>query len=423
LYDLEKPVYQLFSGVDVMHSLARFRATCPALLVLLIFFLTDVSMAQEGKDRLCPKCDSTGKIENPFMTEEMKALEKEVVFCSYVIEQDKEGHGIEWFPCERCRNPELEKKARGEFEALKKERVRWLERFRETDELLKPRRKLIHLETEHFVIAWNIPKIKTADKKTYNCHEALHLYAKRMEEFYADFLKFLGLEEKEMRNHKHFLYLFESQKTLRKAAHEYTGLDCWNAAKLPGNPSILCCWMDKINLKTDDHFHRHLIHHLSHLLNVAYYRMEWLAMKAGWADEGLAHFFEIKYFGIADNTCDEEGEEEEYSSTDWEVDVRKALETGKAPSFADISLKTTTALQGDEHKFAWSYVDFLLKRNPHKFKLFMKAIKEKRTATEGLKEAYSLNFISFSTQWEEYVLENYRKKPLKVKARRRRVWQ
>ena len=148
--------------------------------------------------------------------------------------------------------------------------------------------------------------------------------------------------------------------------------------------------------------------------------MEWLAVDAGWADEGLAHYFEIKYFNTADNTCDEEGEEEEFTSSDWEVDVRKALEAGKAPSFADLSIKSTTGLFKDEHKFAWSFVDFLMDRDPKGFKKFMKAIKSKKKCRDALQEAFDLNFITIHGEWEKYVLENYRKKPLKAPARPRR---
>ena len=56
----------------------------------------------------------------------------------------------------------------------------------------------------------------------------------------------------------------------------------------------------------------------------------------------------------------------------------------------------------------------MLNRNAGKFKAFMKAIKEKKEGREALKEAYGLNFISFQNLWEEYVLKNYRKKPLKM---------
>lgn len=385
------------------------------LMALMTALLALKAPAQDkASKRRCSKCDTTGRIANPYVTEHMAEIEKKVKFCSYVFEQDKKGRGLPWIPCERCRNPDLEKAARKQFDEEVKALENWMDERKQATAFLKTRNRLYHLETEHFIIAWNITKIVTADRKTYKCHDAMHLYAERMEEFYSDFLDTLGITEEEMRNKKHFLYLFEEQKSCRAAAKELTGLDCWNAAKLPGNPSILISWKDKVNLKDDDDFHRHLIHHLSHLLNVAYYHMEWMAMEAGWADEGLGHFFEMKYFQKADNTCDEEGEEEEFFASDWEVDVRKALEAGIAISMADLSIKSTTALHGDDHKFAWSFVDFLMKKDPLKFKLFMKGIKAKKKAREALRDSYGLNFISFQNEWEAYVLGNYRKKPLKA---------
>jgi hypothetical protein len=402
-----------------MHAAISFRTfTLPFLLFLLLFPCPE-AFAQDKK--LCPKCKSTGKIPNPFLTEAIIALEENVEYCSHVFDADKTGRGLPWFPCERCRNPSLEKKAREEFDQLVADREAWIQSRRDAvDRVVEPRRELLHLQTKHFTIAWNIPRITTADKKKYKMHEALHLYAQRMEDFYADFLRTLDIKDEEMRNRRHFLYLFEDQKSCLKAAKEFTGLNCWNAAKLPGNPSILVSWKDITYLKTDEDFHRHLIHHVSHLLNIAYFRMEWMALTAGWADEGLAHYFEMKYFNKADNTCDEEGEEEELSNSDWEVEVRKLVEEEKAVSFAEISVKTTTGLHGDDHKLSWSYVDFLMKKNPRKFKLFMQAIKLKKPAMEALKESYGLNFITFQSQWKAYVLEKYRKKPLKVKGRRNR---
>ena len=151
--------------------------------------------SQEVADkRLCPKCNSTGKIPNPEMTEALLAMEGKVKICSHIHELDKKGRGLSWVPCERCRNPSLEKAAQEEFEAIVAEREEWIQARRErVDQCLNPRRELLHMQTEHFIIAWNIPKITTAEKKTYKIHEALHLYAERMEAFYADFLRILEM--------------------------------------------------------------------------------------------------------------------------------------------------------------------------------------------------------------------------------------
>jgi len=390
------------------------------IIALIMILFAPCSGYAQTKGKLCHKCNSTGRIENPFMTESMKELEKDVLFCSYPLEKDKKGYGVDFIPCERCRNPDLAKKFKVKFDAIVKERLKWLEERKNNVSFLKPRRQLLFVETKHFSMTWNVPKIVTADRKTYRIHEAMHLYANRLEKFYRDFQSFFEIDDKEMRNTKHNLYLFETQKSCWKAAKEITGLTCFYAAKQPGNPSILITWKDNSTLKTDAQFHRHLIHHVSHLLNVVYYRMEWLATTAGWADAGLAHFFEIKYFNVADNTCDEEGTEEEFGASDWEFDVRKALTAGKLESFADLSVKSTTSLNGEDHKLAWSYIDFLLKVKPrNNFKVFMKAIKSKKACRDALKEAYGLSFIGMQTEWEAYVLDKYRTKPMKQFSRQR----
>ncbi len=386
----------------------------------LIFVLPPFEAAAQKKDPTkCPKCKSTGKLENKFFTPRIKEMESKVLYCSWVVEKDKKGHGIPWLVCKRCRNPGLEERARAEQKDLMLKNEKWIAERRKTDKLLKE--DLLHVETEHFIITWSIPKIVTSAKKTYRAHEALHLYADRLETFYADFMDLFKIDPKTIRNPKHNIFLFEKQKHNLAAAKHYTGLNSWNAAYLPGNPSILVSWQDKANLPTDDHFHRHLIHHVSHLLNVSYYRMEWLSATAGWADEGLAHFFEFRYFGLADNTCDEEGELEELSHSDWEYQVRMGVEKGTLPSFAETCNKSTTALHGKEHQVAWSYVDFLLKKKePARFLAFMRAIKTRKPCRDAIKEAYSLNVITFQKEWEEYVLATYRDKPLPSKGGRPR---
>jgi len=394
------------------------------LLIVFVFSLTfhDTTRAQDADGPRCSKCKTTGKVENKYLTPALAALEAKVVHCSYIFEQDKKGHGNAWYPCERCRNPALAEAARRQFDAIVAKKTKWLERRRQKDSFLNT--KLLYVETDHFVIAWDIPKIVTKEKKTYRMHEAMHLYAERLETFYNDFMNFFGIDEREIRNKTHYVYLFERQKHSFKAAKELTGLNCWNAAKMPGNPSILVSFYDKANMHEEELFHQHLIHHLSHLLNVSYYRMEWMASTAGWADEGLAHFFEVHYFKRASNSCDEEGEEEEVSNTDWEYEVRRDLAAGNLPSFAELINKSVTSLHGMDHQTVWSIVDFLLKkRDPGKFKLFMKAIKDKKECRDALKEAYGLNVITFQREWEEYVLANYREKPLKqtgVRPRRLR---
>lgn len=396
-------------------SLLRLLFLFPLILIL----LPGEATLQEKDPTLCPKCKTTGKIENKYFTSRLLDMESRVLHCSWIMQNDKKGNGVSWLPCRRCRNPGLEEAARAELAKIIARNEKWLARRRDVDERLKT--KLLHVETEHFIIAWSIPKIVTSAKKTYKSHEALHLYADRLEAFYTDFMTFFKIDPKQIRNSKHFIYLFEKQKHCLKASSEYTGLNSWNAAKLPGNPSILVSWLDKTNIPTDDDLHRHLVHHVSHLLNVSYYRMEWLAATAGWADEGLGHFFEYKYFGRADNTCDEEGEEEALSHSDWEYEVRQGVESGGWPSFAEICNKSTTALHGRDHQLAWSYVDFLLKKKePARFLDFMKAIKAKKPCRDAMKEAYSLNVITFQKQWEEFVLATYRDKPLMKKGARSR---
>jgi hypothetical protein len=395
--------------------------------IILLFFVLaagTVSLGFQHKDeRLCPLCKTTGKVVNPFY-EANQHLEEGIRFCSWSIEKDRKGRGIPWLPCDRCRRPDLKAKATAEFEKEAAIRLEWLSKRREIDETLKMRQPLLHLETQHFKWAWNIPKF-TVDKKVYRMHEALHLYAERMEEFYAEFQRIHRISDPNNCNSQHELYCFERQIAASKACGLYGGQASPNGkVTWQGHPehSTFVTWLNKSEMPSDGDFHRDMIHNVSHLLTAAYNRGWWL-FAVGFAHEGSAHWWEMYYYKKATSYCFQENNSmASWVSTKWEAKVKKALMAGKVPSFADMILKPTDGLDEKDHVYAWSYVDYLMHLDPHKAISFYDLLKQKKPVREALLQVFDMSVLGFEEKWKVYVMENYSLKEDDVPDKKRAKW-
>lgn len=363
-------------------------------------------------DKLCSKCKSKGRIPNPALDEKAKAREEGCLHCSERIEKDPAGKGLPFIPCKGCQTVSLAKAAQAEFETLAKAETEWLAARRKIDAKLKPRIKLIHIETAHFQLTFGLDKVVLEDRTVLDAHAAAHLYAKRLEEFYAWFQKLLNTTDAEARNLKHQIYLLDDMKTLMVAATEFAQLPTDRAGRAVGDPSILTTWRDKQQFKSDGSFHQHVLHHVSHLLLGVFHLKVWLADDAGWLEEGLAHYVEMKLFTKSGNSCNIEGTGEHMVDADWEPLVRKMVAAGPTTSFAELMQKKAYLLTEPEHYLAWSYTDFLIARKPEALREMVKQVKEKKPQRDALREVYGLTTTGIDEQWRAYVLENYRTKPI-----------
>ena len=118
--------------------------------------------------RQCKKCHGAGRVPCPEHEKEECELEDHVLFCS-VVADCAVCKGAGFLACEVC-NDEATKKT------LEERRARILERkeaLKSIDATMgRPLRKA---ETDHYVIVWEMDKIKV-DKRWIGPHEALHLY-------------------------------------------------------------------------------------------------------------------------------------------------------------------------------------------------------------------------------------------------------
>ncbi len=379
--------------------------------VLAILLFTPVLRAQP-RDRLCHLCDTTGKLPNEFHTT-WQHLEKDVKFCSWCIDKDKVAHGLPWYPCSRCKNLNLKEKAEAEFEKKVALLMGWLDKRREIDKELNVKKPLLHLQTKHFVWAWNIPKFKGSDKKIYRMHNGLHLYAKRMEKFYDDFQKVHRITDKDNVENFHAIYCFERQLLAGKACVLYGEMATPNGRTTrQGNPSVFVNWWDKSLMPTDEYFFRSMIHNVNHLLT-AVYKNHWWLHECGVAYEGSSHWWEIYRTGKASSRCFVEADSMSgWKNNKWQAIVKKAVLADRQPRIVDLLLIPGTSMKAADHVFAWSYIDFMIQGikdegSPQKIMKFYHVLKEKRPPRDAFREAFGMSVLAFEEAWKEYVLERY----------------
>ncbi|MHC4941923.1 MAG: hypothetical protein ACYTG7_02780 [Planctomycetota bacterium] len=378
------------------------------LLILLLAFLGIPLAAQELKNkRKCPFCKTTGKLENPFYEKHKDWLEN-IEFSSWAIEKDTKGSALPWMPCERCRNAELKERAQKEFDRLAKRSQRWLEKRRKIDEELKVQSTLHHLQTEHFVWAWNIPKL-SYKKKNYRSHEALFLYGERMEEFYDEFQAVHGITDDDNTHSFHQIFALERELVAKRACPLY-GQQASSSGRvfLLGNPSVYVMWWNKSLMPTEEYLHRAFVHYVSHQL-VAVYRTPWWLYESGWAFEGSAHWWEQYYYKKATCQCSREVNSlSGWVATKWESKVKKAVMSGDEITLVSMLGKNGGTLTAEDHIYAWSYVDYMMSMDPRKTLDFFVILKEDRPAREAFMEIWGMSVLGFEEKWREYVRAQYK---------------
>ncbi|MFG0320018.1 MAG: hypothetical protein ACF8XB_22290, partial [Planctomycetota bacterium JB042] len=335
-----------------------------------------------------------------------------VLRCSELVESDARGRGLPFLPCERCLAPSKAAEARAEFDPLAAEVDAWLANVREIDETLRPRRPFVHIETEHFQLAFGLPKVSLERRVTLKQHEAAHLYAERLEAHYAWFQDILDYDDELARVKKHQLILCDDLRTLVQAAQIYAHLNTDRAGRAVGDPSIFVTWRDKsVFKKADEAFHRHVLHHMTHQYLGVYFMKVWLVERAGWLEEGLANYAEMIHFGSAGNSCNIESAEEDMADEAWASPTKKLVLKGEAIPFAQLSRKRADQMGRDDHLQAWSIVDWIMTTAPDKLPALVQDLKQDVPLRDSFRTHFGHSIVGFDEVWQEWVKETYELEP------------
>jgi len=369
--------------------------------LLLILLAWCAPVAAQVPWQTCTRCDATGKLCCEKHEDPQCSGEEEVLYCSVIAGCGACG-GSGFVPCEACVNPEARK-----WLEERRERVRQREAgLRSIDDTMgRPLRKA---ETAHFVFVWEMEGIKV-EKRRVEPHEALHLYSRRMESLFADYLRTLATDDAQFRE-KTWVFVWFLPKDHVDGSRKFCEVSpTKGGVKLMGIHSRYSILGNRNEFRTDEQLHRNIVHSVSHLLLSAQRPTAWIGnMKGGWLDEGLAHWFEDRVCGICDNYCmQEDNPNVSFEKGRYRFGIRKLVAKGDLPSISEITSKNVDTLTVEMNAIVFSYVDYLIPMGGEKLDALVKKLKNKVPAGEAVREVYGMNLLELEERWKAWVLETY----------------
>ncbi len=348
----------------------------------------------------CSRCTSLGQRPCGEHDKKACALERDALYCSLFAPCEACG-GTGWVDCDRCENPAAEERlaARRAGRPARAEEVAHFAR-----ELGRPVPLLV---TEHFELIFDVERAKVG-RKVLQRHELLHLYGDRLEELYDAYVSLLGVEEEEFQK-RSLIMVWGSARDHQEGARRYCRMAFSNGTRLLGpTPAYSVPALPEF-FRDDEALHRNLVHNATHLLLSHQAPSHWIGQtKGGWADAGLAHYFEHVFFELCDTYCySEQDTNRDFEGGSWRVKARKMVAAGEAPAFAGLFQQNTDTLSLDQHVAAFSLVDYLAQQDGEKLDELLRQLRRKVATRDALKAVFGVSPIALQEAWQEWALATY----------------
>jgi len=395
-------------ALQVIHQVRRWGVAGAILLGMLCVSATG---QEEEKRYSCTTCIGKGTVPCKYHKKKEIEAEEGTFRCSKMV-SCPHCHGTLLMPCPRCKN-KPEPKVAKQWEA----NAAWLTSMREIDELVGRKKKpLLHGESEHFILTFDVSKLPIGQKGV-KVHDGMHLYLDRLEALYQDVITDLGAKDSDFLA-KTQVMIWERQRDLVKTASKYCHQKAETKSFLIGAKPIFTIHYNKGFLHEEFELHQAVVHNVVHCLLSNVWDGMWPGnMRGGWLDAGYAHYYELKYFGHLGGVrhyCYREGDTfARFKFGKWEPSILTDVQRGQTQSFLSMVGKNTDNLTAEEHIYAWSYCDFILKEHPDRFGKVARLVKQRKPIAEVMKEAMGISPFQFEEKWKEFVLANYRLKPKK----------
>jgi hypothetical protein len=347
----------------------------------------------------CVKCKHAGRLPCPEHDKADCLLEEGAQLCTlYAGCEVCEGAG--WVDCGRCDN-----------EAIQEELERAAKRRPGLQKLVQPyvdgmQRPLMAAVSEHFVLVWDVEVLKVGRKRL-DQHQLLHLYLGRMEELLADYKEFFVAEDSDFRN-RFDVMVWGMELDQLRASQLFLENQSRNGVKLLGSTVRYSVAGTKANYKGDEELHRGLVHNVAHLILSHHRPSQWIGhRKGGWADAGVAHWFEDRYFGVCTNYCyQEQNTNRDFKGGRWRPAVRKIAQSGES-HLPGLFEQNTNGLSLPQHAIAFSLVDFLQQHDKQLLSKLLRSLRNKRELRDALKSHFGWSVLELERKWKEWVLATY----------------
>lgn len=350
----------------------------------------------------CLECKTVGWLECEDKQHKKLDLEAEheVAFCA-ALHGCETCAGIGRVDCPECERPDVEGELAAERNALPAHTELWQTYSKDMEFDLNM------VVTEHFELVYELDSLKIG-KKRFKRHEALHIYAQRMEELYADYLATLEITDKEFTQRLR-VFVWELDADQKRGSLLFCRSSAVTGVRLLGVDPSYSMNASKRFHNGDESIHRNLVHNVTHLMLSAQKPIQWIGnKKKGWADAGLAHYFEDKYFEQCDNYCyQEQNTNVDFKGGKWKPAVRKMVNADEQPGVGTVFSRNTDNLKLDEHAVAFSYVDFLIHKDPVKFNALLVDLRKDVETRDALMTHFELTPIGFEQEWKQWVKDTY----------------
>jgi hypothetical protein len=378
-----------------------------ALVVVLLALLAaaPLALSQERKPDdaplvRCVPCKNEGRLPCSKHDKGEMPLEDSVLFCSHVAECAECG-GAGWLDCTDCENPRWDG-------VLEKKRDRSKACKGASDEIDgQMKRKVAKVVTDHFVLVWEVESLKV-DKREVKQHELMHLYAERLETLFKDYCDSFGTTSAGFKSRGR-VFVWGNQRDQEQGSSHFVGQTSARGTKLMGGTIAFSMCGSKQFVKDDPTLHRTLVHNVVHLLLSHQEPSQWVGnIKGGWVDEGVAHWFEERYFGLCDNYCyEEQNSNVDFKGGKWKPVVRKMVAAGEVAPAAEVMQLNTDGLKLAMHAQSFSYCDYLFALDARKFHQLCRELRKKVAARDAFQKVYGINLLQFDEQWRAWVLATY----------------
>ncbi len=349
----------------------------------------------------CKKCGDHGAVDCRRHNKAELTLESVALYCSRVTACGECG-GARRIACDNC---SAQASAEASVDAERARAEAWRRTRGEIDAFMG--RPLLHVESEHFRLVWELPEIQVGRRRL-DQHEGAHLYLGRLEDFHALFRKTFAALPEDIPA-KCDLYVWKDRADHDRASLKYADGSGAGGVKLLGARPVYSFFRDRNRLPDDDAVHRHVVHSVAHLLMSNAWLSNWVGkIKGGWADEGVAHYFEDLLFGQCTNYCYEEIDSNvTFKGGKWRPPVREMIAKERCTSFAALAQKNSTNLTTHEHAQSWSHCEYLIGLDGAKFGALVRILQDKRPSSDALREVYGMTVVQFEEAWRKHVLATY----------------
>ena len=350
----------------------------------------------------CLNCKTTGQEPCPDKVHKKVdcELEANARYCSMVFDCETCA-GVGFIDCTECERPDVEGELATKAEGLPAIRKKVLEYDEEMGF------ELHTIVSDNFELVWEIESMKVGRKKL-DQHELMHLWVDRLEELREDYVTTLKVKEGSFRQRIR-VFVWWLPKDQKDGSLRFCQQGNEEGVKLLGlNPTYSLCG-NKKNHKNDESLHRNIVHNVAHLLLSHQDPMDWIGnKKGGWADAGLAHWFEDRYWEKCDTYCyQEQNTNVDFKGGKWKPAVRKMVREDDYPKIGTVFSKNTDGLTLEEHAIAFSYVDFLIHEDAKMFNLLCRRLRSKTPTRDALAEAFGYTPIQMEEAWAAWVEDTY----------------